>query len=51
MAGGAPATMAEVIDILSDVIGKPLAVEAHAERPGDVGRTGGSCLRAAELLR
>ena len=48
--GGGSVNMTEVIETMSDIIGRPLTTEDLPEQPGDVTRTGGTSERARQLL-
>ena len=50
VAGGAPATMAQVIDLVESALGRPVPVVRQDQCAGDVVRTGGSTDRAADML-
>jgi UDP-glucuronate 4-epimerase len=50
VAGGASTTVADLIALAGEVLGKPIAIERQPTQPGDVARTGGSIERARELL-
>lgn len=50
IAGGGSITMHELIELVGELAGAPVPVEALAARAGDVERTGGSIERAAALL-
>ena len=49
--GGHEASMLEVIDLLGDLAGAPLAIERVGEQTGDVRRTGGDTGRARRTPR
>ena len=51
VAGGGSTTLLEVIDIVGELVGRPVPLERSGWQPGDVGRTGGSIERAERLLR
>jgi len=50
LAGGAEITLNELIALVEDVAGAPIAVEPAATKAGDSFRNGGSIRRARELL-
>ena len=50
IAGGAPATMAEVVDIVGELLGAPVALDVQPACAGDVLRTGGDSTAARDLL-
>lgn len=50
VAGGAPATMHEVISLVEQALGRPVPVTRQDQCAGDVVRTGGRTDRAADLL-
>jgi nucleoside-diphosphate-sugar epimerase len=50
VAGGSPATMNEVVEIVTRLTGGALQVERQDAVPGDVARTGGSTERIASAL-
>ncbi|MCU0268821.1 MAG: NAD-dependent epimerase/dehydratase family protein [Acidimicrobiales bacterium] len=50
VAGGGAATLAELIDLAGELVGRPVEVEPLAAQPGDVVRTGGAIERARSLL-
>ena len=50
VAGGSDVTLAELIDLVGRLVGRPVEVERHAVAPGDVARTGGATERARALL-
>lgn len=50
VAGGAETSLADLIDLVGDVIGRPVVVDRQPAATGDVARTGGSTERARALL-
>lgn len=50
VAGTESVSLLEVIHIVEDIIGRPIALDRRPGQPGDVQRTGGSDRRAAALL-
>ncbi|MEJ5913731.1 NAD-dependent epimerase/dehydratase family protein [Pseudokineococcus sp. 1T1Z-3] len=48
--GGAPTTLGGAIDVLGDLVGRPLAVARGEQPPGDVRHTAADVGRARELL-
>jgi UDP-glucuronate 4-epimerase len=50
VAGGGSIAMSALIDLVGELAGRPVRIEALDERAGDVQRTGGSIERAAQLL-
>jgi len=50
LSGGASVSVNETLDVISDLVGRPLRIERSGAVAGDVLRTGGSTQRAAELL-
>jgi UDP-glucuronate 4-epimerase len=50
IAGGTATTLAEVVDLVGELVGRPVEVERRPAQPGDVERTGGATERAATLL-
>ena len=50
VAGSESVSLLEVIHIVEDIIGRPIALDRRPGQPGDVQRTGGSDRRAAALL-
>jgi len=50
IAGGSATTLLEVMNIVSELIGRPIELDRHPAQPGDVARTGGSTELAARLL-
>ncbi len=50
VAGGAPATMVELIDLVGDLLDEPVLVQDQPVCAGDVLRTGGDSTRARHLL-
>jgi UDP-glucuronate 4-epimerase len=50
VAGGAEITLNELIALVGEVAGRPVAVRAHDKQPGDSFRNGGAIDRARELL-
>lgn len=50
VAGGSSCTLANLVDLVGDVVGREVPLDRRPPEPGDVGRTGGAIDRAAELL-
>ena len=50
VAGSESVSLLEVIHIVEDIMGRPIALDRRPGQPGDVQRTGGSDRRAAALL-
>lgn len=50
IAGGASLRLGDVIDLVGELVGRPVPLDRLAAQPGDVQRTGGSIERANELL-
>lgn len=50
LSGGASTTVNEVIDLVGDLVGRPVDVRALPAQAGDVRRTGGSAARASTML-
>lgn len=50
VAGGEPATLRRVIDVVEDLVGRPVHLDPRPSQAGDVARTGGSTDRARRLL-
>jgi UDP-glucuronate 4-epimerase len=50
VAGGTAATLAEVIEIVGELAGRPVEFERRPAHPGDVERTGGASERARDVL-
>jgi nucleoside-diphosphate-sugar epimerase len=50
VAGGGDITMADLLDLVGEVVGRPVPVVRQGPQPGDVDRTGGTIERAATLL-
>ena len=50
LAGGGEITLNELIALVGDLAGAPVAVESDAAQPGDSFRNGGATDRARELL-
>lgn len=50
VAGGSSITVAELLDLVGEAVGRPVPVERQSPQPGDVDRTGGSIELARELL-
>lgn len=50
LAGGSEITLSELIVMVGDLAGSPVAVEARPSEPGDSRRNGGAVDRARELL-
>jgi UDP-glucuronate 4-epimerase len=50
IAGGTAASLLDVVEIVSELTGRAIALDRRAVQAGDVERTGGSYRRAAELL-
>jgi UDP-glucuronate 4-epimerase len=49
--GGEPTTVNAVLELLSELLGHPVPIESAPAEDGDVRRTGGSGVRAEELLQ
>ena len=50
VSGGGSITMADLLELASELIGTPVPVERQPAKPGDVTRTGGALDRARDLL-
>jgi UDP-glucuronate 4-epimerase len=50
IAGGGDTSMTELIDLVGEVAGAPVAVDRRPAQPGDVDRTGGTIEQARALL-
>jgi nucleoside-diphosphate-sugar epimerase len=50
VAGGGATTLQEVVDAVERCTGRPVSVDRRPAEPGDVVRTGGSVVRARDLL-
>jgi nucleoside-diphosphate-sugar epimerase len=50
VAGGGEISMADLIDLVGDVLGKPVQIDRRDPSPGDVDRTGGTVDAAQEAL-
>lgn len=50
IAGGSVTTLAEVVALVAEVVGRQVSVAHAAAQPGDVARTGASTERARQLL-
>ena len=50
IAGGTATSLLEVVELVGDLVGRPVRLERRAAEPGDVERTGGSSRRAAQAL-
>jgi nucleoside-diphosphate-sugar epimerase len=50
VAGGGDIAVADLIELVGEVVGEPVPVERLPLQPGDVDRTGGSIERARDLL-
>jgi nucleoside-diphosphate-sugar epimerase len=50
VAGGGQLTMNELVDLVSELVGRPVEIQRGAAQAGDVRRTGGRIDRAAGLL-
>ena len=50
IAGGSTTTLLEVMNIVSELVGRPIELDRQPAQPGDVARTGGSTELAARLL-
>jgi UDP-glucuronate 4-epimerase len=51
VAGGQATTVNQVLDVVSECVGRKLVRRRQAEQPGDVRATGGAIERARRLLR
>lgn len=50
VAGGSPASMSQVIDRVTELVGTPPVLDRREARPGDVHRTGGSTSKIRSTL-
>lgn len=50
VAGGSQVTLRELIGRVTDLTGRPIAIDEQPAQPGDVSRTGGDTTRAREVL-
>jgi nucleoside-diphosphate-sugar epimerase len=50
LAGGSEITVRDLVRLVEELAGAPIAVEAHAAQPGDTPRNAGAIDRARELL-
>jgi nucleoside-diphosphate-sugar epimerase len=50
VAGGSAVSLAELIDRVGALSGRPIAIDQRPEQPGDVARTGGDTTRIGEVL-
>ena len=50
VAGGGATTLQEVVDTVERCTGRPVSIDRRPAEPGDVVRTGGSVVRARDLL-
>jgi nucleoside-diphosphate-sugar epimerase len=50
VAGGSEITLRELIELVGELAGRPIAVEEQPPQPGDATRNGGAIERARELL-
>lgn len=50
ISGGSSVALAEIIELVGELVGHPVPIERKPAAAGDVTRTGGSVERAAELL-
>jgi nucleoside-diphosphate-sugar epimerase len=50
IAGGTAMSLLDVVDIVGDLVGRPVRLDRRPAQAGDVERTGGSSRRAAEAL-
>jgi nucleoside-diphosphate-sugar epimerase len=50
LAGGAEITLAELIDLVGELAGAPVKIDAQESQPGDAFRNGGSIERAQSIL-
>jgi nucleoside-diphosphate-sugar epimerase len=50
IAGGSSTRLSELIDLVGELVGRPVPVQQRAAKPGDVKRTGGSIELAEQLL-
>lgn len=51
IAGGSAVSLAEVIQTVEHLVGRPVPIDAHERQPGDVARTGGDITRATDVLQ
>ena len=50
VAGGGDIAMVDLIDLVGELVGRPVPIDRQPAQPGDVTRTGGTIDRAARLL-
>ena len=50
IAGGASTTVAALLEIVADAVGRPVPLDRRDAQPGDVTQTGGSIDRASDVL-
>jgi nucleoside-diphosphate-sugar epimerase len=50
VAGGQSIRLSDLVELIAELAGRPVALEHHPAEPGDVARTGGSVDRARALL-
>ncbi len=50
VAGGSSCTLADLVEVVGNLVGHEVPLDRRPAQPGDVGRTGGSIERAGELL-
>lgn len=50
VAGGSSCRLGELVELVGELVGRPVPVEHHRAQPGDVARTGGSIDKARDLL-
>ena len=50
VAGGSEIGVGELIELLEEILERPIELQHHPQQPGDVLRTGGSTVRIRELL-
>ncbi|MDH3678736.1 MAG: GDP-mannose 4,6-dehydratase [Acidimicrobiia bacterium] len=51
IAGGAEVSLAEVIQTIERIVGRPVPIDAQDSQPGDVARTGADTTRATDVLQ
>jgi UDP-glucuronate 4-epimerase len=50
IAGGSNATVADLLDLVGESVGRSIEIDQRPPQPGDVARTGGETAKAKELL-